>query len=103
MSNKSKSVQTVPHWQWVKPEVGTGCMCGIETGGIVSEIGRHNDKVLVRYTQPKQGSGFRTACRGKEVFWLDAKDFDTMTQRREQAVKDKAANDEIVMRLINDD
>lgn len=99
----------VPGWQWVDiercsrgPYCKAGDSCGIEIGSEVVEIGRHGDRVLVRY-DARHGASPGTPCDGGEVFWLDADDFATMTERYKAVIAAAAANSSVVDRLLKEE
>jgi hypothetical protein len=69
-------VRKVADWQWVElePRMLDYDVCGLEAGGVLTEIGTHENQVLVRYAAP-DAFNIGTPCDGGEVFFIDAQQF----------------------------
>lgn len=93
---------TVAEWSWVdivNPGVPEGETCGIQFGNTVELIGRSGARVLVRYLGSETAG---TPCDGEELFFLDVKDYKSMTKRYEAEVTRRTRQKAEVERLLHE-
>ena len=95
-------VAIVPRWEWVRTVNGNnrfGEHRGIREGSCVKLIGEHGDRVLVRYEQQSLLAG-GTECRRGDIFWLDKKRFESMTEEYLKVIEDRKKEVAIVADLL---